>query len=302
MTQPTLLVLAAGMGSRYGGLKQLDPMGPNGETVLDYSVFDAIRAGFGKVVFVIRKDFAEAFKQTVGDKFRDRIEVAYAYQDLSDLPEGFSLPDGREKPWGTAHAVRAARAEIETPFAVINADDFYGSDAYLQLARHFESSTGEPELRTCMVGYPLINTLSEHGTVNRGICRVQNGALQSVEEHCGIAALPDGSIEGLDLAGHKVGIPADSIVSMNFWGFTPAIFASIEAQFVEFLEKRAQEPKSECYIPSIVDNLIRSEQTECKVLTSSGTWFGVTYPEDKPFVQAAIRQRIQDGDYPERLA
>ncbi|MFW6217781.1 MAG: nucleotidyltransferase family protein [Verrucomicrobiota bacterium] len=302
MTAPTLLILAAGMGSRYGGLKQLDPMGPNGETVLDYSVYDAILAGFGKVVFVIRRDFVDAFRRTVGGKFGDRIEVAYAFQDLADLPKGFSVPDGREKPWGTAHAVRAARDEIETPFAVINADDFYGRDAFVRLVDYFATRENEPELRTCMVGYPLANTLSEHGSVNRGICEVDaNGYLQGVEEHSEIARATDGKVRGRNLGGAVVEIPEDAPVSMNFWGFTPAIFLSIEAQFIEFLEQRGTEPKSECYIPSIVDRLIRSQQTECAVLQTSAEWFGVTYPEDKSFVQASIRRLIEQGEYPERL-
>ena len=299
--QPTLLILAAGMGSRYGGLKQLDPMGPNGETVLDYSVYDAIRAGFGKVVFVIRRDFADAFKAAVGEKFEHRIEVAYAYQDLTDLPDGFSIPEGREKPWGTTHAVRAARDEIDAPFAVINADDFYGQDAYKQLATYFKQSAAEPELRTCMVGYRLDNTLSEHGTVNRGLCRVEAGALQAVEEHCTIARQADGIVRGDNLEGQPVEISSDAIVSMNFWGFTPALFPSLEALFIEFLEEHGNEMKSECYIPTIIDTLIQSEQTECAVIETSGAWFGVTYPDDKPFVQASIKQLIQSGEYPEKL-
>lgn len=299
--QPTLLILAAGMGSRYGGLKQLDPMGPNGETVLDYSVYDAIRAGFGKVVFVIRRDFADAFKSAVGDKFESRIEVAYAFQELTDLPDGFSVPEGREKPWGTAHAVRAARDEIDAPFAVINADDFYGQDAYKQLAQYFAASADEPELRTCMVGYKLENTLSEHGTVNRGLCRVENGALQTVEEHCTIAREADGVVRGENLAGDKVEISAEAIVSMNFWGFTPALFPSLEALFIEFLEAHGSEMKSECYIPTVIDTLIQSEQTECAVLETNGSWFGVTYPDDKPFVQASIQKLIASGQYPEKV-
>jgi NDP-sugar pyrophosphorylase family protein len=299
--QPTLLILAAGMGSRYGGLKQLDPMGPNGETVLDYSVYDAIRAGFGKVVFVIRRDFEEAFKSAVGDPLEGRIEVAYAFQELSDLPEGFSIPAGREKPWGTAHAVRAARDEIDSPFAVINADDFYGQSAYKQLAEYFQTSADEPELRTCMVGYRLENTLSEHGTVNRGLCRVEHGTLQTVEEHETISKGADGIVRGYNLNGASVEISPDAIVSMNFWGFTPALFPSLEALFIEFLEAQGQEMKSECYIPTLIDTLIQSEQTECAVLQTNGSWFGVTYPDDKPFVQASIQALIASGDYPAKL-
>ncbi|MGC6456011.1 MAG: nucleotidyltransferase family protein [Coraliomargaritaceae bacterium] len=296
--QPTLLILAAGMGSRYGGLKQLDPMGPNGETVLDYSVFDAIRAGFGKVVFVIRRDFEAQFKSMVGERFEERILVEYAYQTLDDLPDGFSVPAGREKPWGTTHAVRAARKQIDTPFAVINADDFYGRDAFARLARHFQDKDDEPELRTCMVGYHLNNTLSAHGTVNRGLCQVENGLLRSVEEHTEIAATPEGIVRGTNLEGQLVDLSANAIVSMNFWGFTPTIFASIEDYFTEFLKEQIERPQSECYIPSLVDYLIRTGQTECAVLETNGNWFGVTYPEDKPRVQAGLRKLQENGDYP----
>jgi NDP-sugar pyrophosphorylase family protein len=289
------------MGSRYGGLKQLDPMGPSGETVLDYSVFDAMRAGFGKVVFVIRRDFAEAFKAAVGDKFVDRIEVAYAYQELTDLPDRFLVPEGREKPWGTAHAVRAARNEIDAPFAVINADDFYGQDAYQQLAAHFNNSDKAPELRTCMVGYRLENTLSAHGSVNRGLCQVTNGSLQGVEEHSAIAKEDDGVIRGSNLTDQRVALQPSDIVSMNFWGFSPALFATLEAHFGDFLNAHGHEMKSECYIPTVIDDLIKSDQTDCAVIETSGSWFGVTYPNDKPFVQASIRALIAAGEYPEKL-
>jgi dTDP-glucose pyrophosphorylase len=295
----TLVVLAAGMGSRYGGLKQLDPMGPGGATVLDYSVYDALRGGFGKVVFVIREDFADAFKASVGSKFEERMEVAYAYQDLSDLPESYALPDGREKPWGTAHAVRAARAGVDGPFAVINADDFYGAEAYVRMVAYFECSAEEPELRSALVAYPLERTLSEHGTVNRGLCTVERGCLKTVEEHESIARRPDGVIEGLNLAGGAVTLAAKAPVSMNFWGFTPAFFSSLEAAFESFLEAHGTEPKAECYLPSVVDQLIREEQTECAVLESQGEWFGVTYPEDKLRVQARIAELVVGGVYPE---
>jgi len=290
------------MGSRYGGLKQLDPMGPNGETMLDYSVDDAIRAGFGEVVFVIRHDFAQPFADKVGEKFRDRIRVDYAFQEIDDLPAGFAVPNGREKPWGTAHAVRAARDVIDAPFAVINADDFYGRDAYARMAEHFAGWADRPELRTAMVGYPLRNTLSAHGSVNRGLCRVDGGALQSVEEHTEIARGDDGVVRGRNLRGDAVELSPDAPVSMNFWGFSAAIFGSIEAQFTEFLEQRGTDPKAECYLPSVVDRLIREDQTECTMLATEAEWFGVTYPEDKPAVQAAISELIRGGAYPDRLA
>ncbi len=299
---PTLLILAAGMGNRYGSLKQLDAMGPNGETVLDYSVYDAIQAGFGKVVFVIRKDFASTFKASIGNKFEEHIEVDYALQELSDLPKGFSLPKDRKAPWGTAHAVRAARNLIHTPFAVINADDFYGRNAFIKIAEYFNQSQGAPELRTCMIGYQLANTLSHHGSVNRGLCTVYNGILQAVEEHTDIAVSASSTIFGTNQKKAPIAIEPNVTVSMNFWGFTPAIFASIEALFCEFLARQIQTPNAECYIPSIVDNLIRSEQTECAVIETSGTWFGVTYPEDKPLVQASIEQLVATGEYPSPLA
>ncbi len=302
--KPTLLVLAAGMGSRYGGLKQMDPMGPNGETVLDYSVFDAIRAGFGKVVFVIREDFAEAFKEGVGARFADRIEVDYAFQKLDDLPEGFSIPEGREKPWGTAHAVRAARHVIDGPFAVVNADDFYGADAYQVIARWFESlGGGSGKSHYSMVGYPLKNTLSDHGSVNRGICATgDDQLLADVEEVVDIARGDDGQVRGTRLDGSVTEIPEGSPVSMNFWGFTREFFHQIETHFTEFLREKGGEMKSECYIPTVVDDLIRKDEADCVVLDTSANWFGVTYPDDKPHVVESIAALVKEGVYPSPLS
>jgi MobA-like NTP transferase domain len=301
--KPTLLVLAAGMGSRYGGLKQMDPMGPNGETVLDYSVYDAIRAGFGKVVFIIREDFAEAFRSSVGAKFAGRIEVEYAFQKLDDLPEGFTVPEGRAKPWGTAHAVRAARNAVGGPFAVINADDFYGADAYQTVARWFASNTGDADKdHYAMVGYPLKNTLSEHGSVNRGICQTTaDGLLTDVEEVVEISRVADGSCEGKALNGSTLKLDETAPVSMNFWGFTPAYFGQLEEHFIAFLKEKGTEAKSECYIPTVVDDLIRSGKADCRVLETDSSWFGVTYPEDKPFVVESIAALIAKGDYPSPL-
>lgn len=302
--KPTLIVLAAGMGSRYGGLKQMDPMGPNGETVLDYSVFDAIRAGFGKVVFVIREDFAEAFKEGVGARFAGRIEVDYAFQKLDDLPEGFAIPEGREKPWGTAHAVRAARHVVEGPFAVVNADDFYGADAYQVIARWFESLGGEGgKSHYSMVGYPLKNTLSDHGSVNRGICQTDaGGLLTDVEEVVDIARGDDGVVRGTRLDGSITEIADDSPVSMNFWGFTREFFDQIETHFTEFLREKGGEMKSECYIPTVVDDFIRKDVADCTVLETSANWFGVTYPDDKPHVVESIAALVEAGDYPSPLS
>lgn len=295
--QLTLLILAAGMGSRYGGLKQLDPMGPNGETVLDYSVYDAVRAGFTKVVFVIRRDFEDAFKSAVGNKFENKIEVSYAFQDLEDIPDEFTVLEGRQKPWGTAHAVRAARGMIDSPFAVINADDFYGQDAYVQIAHYFSREIETDKLQLCMVGYPLQNTLSEHGSVNRGICRVENGFLASVEEHMDIQSDSSGRIAGTKPDGKPIELSPKSPVSMNFWGFTPTLFSEIESRFTQFLKTQGQELKSECYLPDIVNDLVYSNKAKCAVIETNSAWFGVTYPDDKPFVQASIRNLVQKGLY-----
>lgn len=300
--KPSLVVLAAGMGSRYGGLKQMDPMGPNGETVLDYSVFDAIRAGFGRVVFVIREDFAEAFKQGVGARFADRIQVDYAFQKLSDIPEGFTVPEGREKPWGTSHAVRAARHAVKEHFAVINADDFYGRDAYARAADFFATLPSSTTDEIAMVGYPLENTLSDHGHVNRGICEVDpTGNLTRVEEVLNIERESDGLVRGKRLDGSRQVIPAGSLVSMNFWAFGTAFFDQLETAFTDFLKESGNQPKSECYIPTVVDQLIQSGKASCKVIETTSQWFGVTYPDDKPFVVESIAELIANGEYPSPL-
>lgn len=302
--KPTLLVLAAGMGSRYGGLKQMDPMGPHGETVLDYSVFDAIRAGFGRVVFIIREDFAEAFRNGVGARFAGRIEVDYAFQRLDDLPEGFAVPDGRLKPWGTAHAVRAARHLVTEPFAVINADDFYGRDAYQRAADFLKQPAGvDVVAHYAMVGYPLVNTLSDHGDVNRGICtRDAAGRLTYVEEFVAIEREGDGRIRGTALDGSRREIPETTPVSMNFWAFSPALFGQLESEFTTFLTEHGDKEKSEFYIPTLVDALIRAGRADCRVLETDSQWFGVTYPDDKPHVVESIRRLIDAGEYPAPLA
>jgi len=301
--KPTLLVLAAGMGSRYGGLKQIDPMGPHGETVLDYSVFDALRAGFGKVVFIIREEFAQAFREGIGARFADRIEVDYAFQRLDDLPAGFSVPDGREKPWGTAHAVRAARHAVKGHFAVINADDFYGRDAYQRAAAFFDSLPPDASSAMAMVGYPLENTLSDHGHVNRGICKINEaGFLTNVEEYLDIEREGDGHVRGNALDAKRHIIPAGSLVSMNFWAFSPEFFTQLEEGFSRFMAESGDQMKSECYIPTVVDHLIHSGHAQCLVLKTNSSWFGVTYPADKPYVVESIRKLIATGEYPEKLA
>lgn len=300
--KPTLLILAAGMGSRYGGLKQLDAMGPSGEVVLDYSVYDAIRAGFGKVVFVIRRDFEELFRSQIGSKFEGRIAVEYAFQDLNDLPEGFSVPEGRTKPWGTAHALLSAANVVNEPFLMINADDFYGQDAYKKIAADLvQPRPNDGKSHWSMVGFYLKNTLSDHGSVSRGVCtRDANGMLTTVLEMTKIFKHGNAA-ENREVEGAYVPLTGDEVVSMNFFGFTPDIFPHLRKAFVSFLEKRGTELKSECYVPAEVDALIHSGKAEVRVLETTGKWFGVTYPEDKAEVVASIRKLIDAGEYPQSL-
>jgi dTDP-glucose pyrophosphorylase len=297
MTKPTLLVLAAGMGSRYGGLKQIDPVGPADETIIDYSIYDAMRAGFGKLVFVIRKDIEQQFKEIVGARFEKRIAVEYVFQELDKLPPGCSLPAGRTKPWGTTHAILMAADTIREPFAAINADDFYGAEAYRLLAQHLTSGTTD----YAMVGFILRNTLSKFGSVARGVCRVdENNHLKSVVEMMKIE--PDGGgAKNTDAAGQITKLTGEEAVSMNFWGFTPALFPQLKTQFEAFLKKSGNELKSECYIPSTVNDLVVVGQAKVKVLRTNDFWFGVTYREDRPQVVESIRQLIAQGKYPEKL-
>ena len=292
------------MGSRYGGLKQMDPMGPNGETVLDYSVYDAIRAGFGRVVFIIREDFAEAFRHGVGSRFADVIEVDYAFQKLDDLPEGFAVPEGRTKPWGTAHAIRAARHLVKESFAVINADDFYGSDAYVRAAEFLSAPRAENDkAHYAMIGYPLINTPSDHGDVNRGICtRSADGLLAGVEEYVKIERDTDGVVRGNALDGTRSEVCEKSPVSMNFWAFTHCFMDHLETEFSHFLKNFITVEKSENYIPTVVDALIRAGKADCAVLDTTSHWFGVTYPDDKQHVVSSIRTLIETGEYPAILS
>ena len=300
--KPTLLILAAGMGSRYGGLKQIDPMGPGGETVLDYSVFDAIRAGFGKVVFVIRRDFEDLFREKVGSKFAGRIPVEYAFQDINDLPAGFTVPEGRTKPWGTTHAMLAAESVIHEPCVMINADDFYGRDAFAVIAAHLAKATpANGKSQYCMVGFKLNNTLSEHGSVAGGVCTVDaNGRLTSVTEMTKIFRTASGA-ENREVEGASVPLTGNEPVSMNFWGFTPDIFRHLREAFLEFLKKSGNEQKSECYVPFVVDALIRSGKADVRVLPTTSKWFGVTYPEDKATVVASIKALVDAGEYPTPL-
>lgn len=301
----TLLVLAAGMGSRYGGLKQIDPVGPHRELLLDYSIFDAIRAGYSKVVFVIRREIETDFKHLVVSRIKDKIDVELVFQDMSDLPAGFSVPEGRVKPWGTGHAVRAARNAIDGPFAAINADDFYGAGAYRKLADWLRA-TGTRILpdgrhQFSLVAYRLLNTLSEHGYVSRGICHMRNtGALDSVVETVHIEQV-DGQVQWQDADGEVHPLTGGEPVSLNFWGFTPGIFSLIEEQFTDFLTEKGGDLKSEFYIPAVVDTAIQRDQAEVCMLTTDEQWIGVTYPDDKPVVVQRIRKLIDDGKYPDNL-
>ena len=298
--KPTLVVMAAGMGSRYGGLKQIDPMGPSGETILDYSVFDALRAGFGKVVFIIRPDFEEAFRTGVGAKFADRITVDYAFQTLDRLPAGFSVPEGREKPWGTTHAILCARDVVREPFAVINADDFYGRTSFAVL-HDYLSALPNDSAEYSMVGFTLKNTLSEHGTVTRGVCKTDAaGFLTEIEEMTKIGSGPTG-VSNTKEDGTISPLTGLEPVSMNMWGFSPHLFEQLGALFEEFLTAHGSELKGECYIPLSVGELVRRKQASCKVLPTDSTWFGVTYREDKPVVQASIASLTSSGAYPPAL-
>lgn len=301
--KPTLLVLAAGMGSRYGGLKQIDPVGPSGEAVLDYSVHDALAAGFGKVVFVIRRDFEEEFRRAVVSRYEGKVEIGVAYQDLGALPEGFSLPADREKPWGTGHAIWCARNEIREPFLMVNADDFYGREAFAVMAGHLKEVTGGTPADFSMVAYPLVNTLSEHGEVSRGICDLaSDGKLLSVEECSGIRRGADGVITGTDTKGKVRTFSGRELVSMNFWGFTPAIFPMLGDLFTNFLKDGGlASSKSEFYIPSAVTSMMATGAAQTAVLRSAGHWYGVTYREDREAVAAAIAGMVREGLYPTPL-
>jgi hypothetical protein len=297
MTSPTLLVLAAGMGSRYGGLKQIDPVGPGGETIMDYSIYDALRAGFGKLVFVIHRGIEQPFRQVVGARFEKRIAVEYVYQELDKLPPGFSVPAGRTKPWGTAHAILMADSAIHEPFAVINADDFYGAEGYRVLAQHLQSGTAD----YAMVGFDLRNTLSDFGAVARGVCQVDgNDFLQNVVELTGIER--DGvHARNTDRAGRVTRLTGDEVVSMNMWGFTPGMFPQLQKFFLRFLELNGSDAQAESYIPSAVNELVLAGRARVKVLRTRDSWFGITYREDRPRAVEGISCLIHGGYYPERL-
>ena len=299
--KPTLFVLAAGMGSRYGGLKQLDGLGPNGETIMDYSIFDAIRGGFGKIVFVIRRDFEQDFRDKVLSKYEGHIPTELVFQAIDDLPEGFTCPADRAKPWGTNHAVLMGKDVIKEPFAVINADDFYSRDAFAVMGKWLselpEGSTG----KYSMVGFRICNTLSENGTVARGVCaKNEAGMLTDVVERTEIMRV-DGTICYKDENGEWQPVGEETPVSMNFWGFTPDYFQYSEAQFVDFLKENIDKPKSEFFIPLVVDTLINNGKATCEVLDTTAKWFGVTYAADRPGTVEKIQALVDAGEYPAKL-
>ena len=297
--KPTLVIMAAGMGSRYGGLKQIDPVGPSGEIVLDYSVYDAIRAGFGKVVFIIRPDIEDVFKEVIGSKLEGQVEVEYVFQTLENIPSEFSVPEGRTKPWGTGQAVLTAGTVVNEPFAVINADDFYGRETFEVLAKRL-AETNSDCVDACMVGFYIKNTLSPHGSVARGFCDVENGKLKTITERFNIERKEDGVIR-YEENGELKTMADEAMVSMNAWGFTPQLFKFLEQGFVDFLSNAGAELKSEYLLPELIDEMIKSGATAVDVLPTTEKWMGVTYPDDKPQVMTGIRKQVTDGNYPENL-
>jgi len=303
-TPLALVVLAAGIGSRYGGLKQMDPVGPNGEVIIDYSVYDALAAGFNKVVFVISAAIQEAFRERIGHAIERRVETAYVLQRMDDLPAGWIVPAERRKPWGTAHAAMAARTAVDGPFCVINADDFYGRSAYAAVADYLRGDLEGPGGPNdyCMVGYRLGNTLTEHGHVARGICIVdEDGYLVGVRERTHIERHGDAA-RHTDADGTTVALPLDAIASMNMWGFQPGLFPALEARFERFLERnRADLSKVEFYLSDVVGDLVADGEARVRVLPTEEVWHGVTYAQDKPAVHAAVRDLVRRGVYPENL-
>lgn len=297
--KPTLVVMAAGMGSRYGGLKQIDPVGPGGEIVIDYSVYDALKAGFGKVVFIIRRELEAPFREVIEPHFGGRVPIGYAFQEIDQLPKGFTVPEGRTKPWGTAHAVLSAKALLHEPFAVINADDFYGRQSFQVIADRL-AKTPTDRATYCMVGFILRHTLSEHGHVTRGVCQTNEaGRLVRIDERLqierdGAAARYFDEAGAHPLAGHEP-------VSMNLWGFNPTVFDLFEKAFPDFLQKAKDQPKAEFLIPAEICKAVQQGAATVDVLPTNADWFGVTYPEDKPAVMAGIRALIDRGLYPEKL-
>lgn len=304
MNKPVLVVMAAGMGSRYGGMKQIDPVGPNGEVIIDYSIYDARRAGFETVVFVIKHEIEDAFKAAIGDRMSKIMNVKYAFQQLDNLPAGFTVPEGREKPWGTCHAILSAKDVIDGPFAVINADDYYGPEAFKVMYDYLSTHEDGTFYDYCMVSYLLKNTVSENGSVARGVCvPTDDGCLANVTERTRIETFEDGSIRYTEDGENWVTLPGDTPVSMNLWGFGKSFLMEAEQRFAAWLEKNVplNPMKCEYFLPLVVSALIDENKAKVKVLQSTDKWYGVTYKEDKPVVVAAIQQKIQDGLYPANL-
>lgn len=304
MTKPVLVIMAAGMGSRYGGLKQIDPVDEQGHIIMDFSIFDAKRAGFEKVVFIIKKENEKDFKEAIGKRIEKVMDVAYVFQDLHNIPKGFDVPEGRVKPWGTAHAVLSAIDEIDGPFAVINADDYYGRDAFQKIYDYLSTHEDDEKYRYAMVGYQLKNTLTENGHVSRGVCTVnENRELVKVVERTRIEKKYSGAAYTEDDGVTWNELPEDSIVSMNLFGFTSSFLQEVKKGFVAFLEEglKSNPMKCEYFLPTVVSNLLAADKATVTVLTSSDKWYGVTYKEDKPVVVAAIKAMKESGLYPEKL-
>ena len=302
MKKTTLIIMAAGMGSRYGGIKQLDPVGPSGEIIMDYSVYDAIEAGFDKVIFIIRKDLEEDFKEVIGNKISKKVEVEYCFQELANLPEGFSVPEGREKPWGTGQAVLSAKGIVNEPFAVINADDYYGKEAFVKIHDYLVSTDKSDKYPFCMAGFVLGNTLSDNGTVTRGICEVDGeGILINIQETADLKQVGD-RVEGTILmTGEESNLDINSTVSMNMWGFTHELLEELDAGFTAFLSEYGSELKTEYLLPDVIGTLIEEGKADVKVLPTNDKWFGVTYKEDKEKVVKSFEELIEKGVYPKRL-
>lgn len=297
--KPTLLILAAGMASRYGSMKQVDGFGPNGETIIDYSIYDAIKAGFGKISFIIREEFQDNFKAIFEPKLAGRVETDYVFQSYDLKPFGIDKEIERAKPWGTAHAVLAARNQVKEPFCVINADDFYGYDSFEKMAKFLTTEVADD--RYSLIGYQVDKTLSEYGSVSRGVCKVNDeGNMVEINERTQVYFKPDGSVV-YEEGGVETPLPNDTRVSMNFWGFTPAVFKQSEPMFKAFVEANEDKPKSEFFIPLVADELIKSGTASFKVIPTASKWFGVTYKEDKPIVQKCISDLVNSGVYPENL-
>lgn len=304
MSKPVLVIMAAGMGSRYGGLKQIDPIDDKGHIIIDFSMFDAKKAGFEKVIFIIKKENEEDFKEVVGNRMAKYLEVEYAYQDLNNLPEGYALPEGRTKPWGTAHAVLSCIDRIDGPFAVINADDYYGQEAFRLIYDYLDTHTDDDKYRYAMVGYQLANTVTDNGHVARGVCEIdEKGRLTAVNERTRIEKRGDGIAYTENDGQTWVDLSADTIVSMNMWGFTKSILKEIKDGFPAFLEEGLKKNPMKCeyFLPAVVSSLLEAGKASVAVLTSVDKWYGVTYKEDKPVVEAAIRKFKDDGLYPENI-